>query len=236
MTILQQFASKTGQLAVLIDPEKSHDLEALAKFVHAINTAQVDYIFLGGSTGTNVEVSNAIGVIKSNTTLPVILFPGSPEQLSGKADGLLFLSLLSGRNPDYLIGHHVVSASKIWEMNLEVISTGYLVLDSGKPTSVSVESKTEPMNCEDHELIEATVKASILLGHKAIYLDGGSGAAKRIGKELLTRVKKYCNIPLIVGGGIKSRQQWEELSTAGINVIVIGNALEENPALINEFI
>jgi phosphoglycerol geranylgeranyltransferase len=236
MTILQQFTSKTGQLAVLIDPEKSQDIDALAKFVLSLNTAQVDYIFLGGSTGTNAELLHSLEVIKANTKLPVILFPGSPDQLSDKADGLLFLSLLSGRNPDYLIGHHVGSASKIWEMNLEVMSTGYLVLDSGSPTSVSVESKTEPMNGENHELIEATVKASILLGHKAIYLDGGSGATKRIGTKLLENVKAYCGVPLIVGGGIKSRQQWKELSDVGVNVIVIGNALEENPALINEFI
>jgi phosphoglycerol geranylgeranyltransferase len=236
MTILQQFSSKTGQLAVLIDPEKSQDNTALARFVADLNTSKVDYIFLGGSTGTTAELENSLSVIKANTKLPVVLFPGSPEQLSNNADGLLFLSLLSGRNPDYLIGHHVESATKIWEMNLEVISTGYLVLDSGRPTSVLLESKTEPMSCEDPKRIDATIKASILLGHKAIYLDGGSGAAKRIGTVLLENVKAFCTVPLIVGGGIKSRQQWEELSAAGVNVIVIGNALEENPALIKEFV
>jgi phosphoglycerol geranylgeranyltransferase len=234
--ILQQFKSKTGQLAVLIDPEKSQDRIKLLTFLSFIAKSKVDFIFIGGSTGTKQEVDFTIRIVKENCALPIVLFPGNPSHVSDQADALLYLSLNSGRNADFLIGLHVESAEKLWSLNIEKIPTSYLLLDGGIATSVEKVSKTKPMAVDDFSMIHATVKASIMLGQQVIYLDGGSGAKNVMRSEVITEIKNYSDAPLLIGGGITTKKQFDTIANAGANVVVIGNAFESDPSLVLEFI
>lgn len=219
--------SKKGQIAILIDPEKCDNGVQLLKLIEKAEFAGVNYFFIGGSTVTKNEFENTIQFLKQNSKLPLIIFPGGSHQISDQADALLYLSLLSGRNPDYLIGHHVQSANEIIKMNLEVIPTGYILIDGGTKSSVAYISQTTPIPRDQINIAKNTAIAGILQGKKLIYFDAGSGAKFSVPKEMVIEIDSF-DVPIIVGGGIKSIEKINELKEAGVNVIVIGNHIEEN--------
>lgn len=220
-------------LAVLIDPDKM-ELEKVSGFLKKVNQSIATHIFVGGSTVEEFETERIVVEIKKQTELPVILFPGDVTQLTEEADGLLFLSLISGRNPDYLIGKHVEAVSKLSKMNMEIIPTGYLLIENGKQTSVEGVSQTKPLSRDNVKLISDTAKAGELLGMKLIYLEAGSGAAHPIDSKIISIIKNNLNIPLIVGGGIRSKQELEKAYKSGADLVVIGTAFEENENFFEE--
>ncbi|MDB3905913.1 geranylgeranylglyceryl/heptaprenylglyceryl phosphate synthase [Crocinitomicaceae bacterium] len=225
--ILNQFSKKQGQIAVLIDPEKVQDESLLQDLLKKAAFAGVDYLFVGGSTVTREEFQFCIECIKRNSNIPLVIFPGASYQVSEEADALLYLSLISGRNPDYLIGHHVASASEVYDMNLEVIPTGYILVDGGTNSSVAYVSQTTPIPANKTSIITRTAKAGILQGKQLLYLDAGSGAKSPVPSEIISRLSEL-PAPLIIGGGIRSIERIHEIRDAGANVIVIGNKIEED--------
>lgn len=234
-SILTHINTKTHkgikQLAVLIDP----DFEiGLAKTIDICNRTQVDYIFVGGSLVTEGNIDRCVERVKENTDIPVLLFPGSTTQLTEKADALLLLSLISGRNPDLLIGKHVESAPFIKKSGLEVIPTAYMLIDGGKITSVQYISNTIPIPADKPDIAMATALAGELLGLQLIYMDAGSGAATPINEEMISRVKKTVKLPIVVGGGIRNSKQAVAAWNAGADIVVIGNAVEKDKTLIEE--
>jgi putative glycerol-1-phosphate prenyltransferase len=235
MSSLYQNISTSNQklLAVLMDPDKM-DLDAIASFIQKVNTTIATHIFIGGSTVDEGVISAFVKTVKQYTTLPVMLFPGDVTQLTDHADALLFLSLISGRNPEYLIEKQVQSVAKLRAMNLEVIPTGYMLIENGKETAVERVSETLPLKRNNISKILDTAKAGELLGMQLIYLEAGSGALHPVNKEIITAVKQDLNIPLIVGGGIRNKTQLMEAYNAGADLVVIGTAFEEDPAFFNE--
>lgn len=235
-TIYQHIStSREKLLAVLMDPDKM-DLESIPDFIEKVNTTIATHVFVGGSTVDEGVISPFVKAIKQHTTLPVILFPGDTTQLTDNADALLFLSLISGRNPEYLIEKHVQSISKLRTMSLEVIPTGYMLIENGKKTAVQRVSETQPMKRSNVSKIIDTAKAGELLGMQLIYLEAGSGALHPINKEIIEAVKKDLTIPLIVGGGIRNKTQLIEAYNAGADMIVIGTAFENDTTFFNELI
>jgi phosphoglycerol geranylgeranyltransferase len=227
LNILEYIRKKERQLAVLIDPDKL-ELHRVARIISKIEASAITHIFVGGSEVEEDATDILVREIKKYSKLPVILFPGDITQVSEYADGLLFLSLISGRNPDYLIEKHVQSVSKLRTTTLEVIPTGYLLIENGKKTSVERISKTRPLKrCNIDEIVD-TAKAGELLGMKLIYLEAGSGATHSIEPEIISRVKQDLKIPLIVGGGIRTKKELELAYTAGANMVVIGTAFEKD--------
>ena len=209
-------------------------MKEVDQLVKLATLAQVDFFFLGGSLVVNNQLDAIIESIKAQTSIPVVLFPGSSRQLSYKADALLFLSLISGRNPDLLIGKHVESAPFLKISPLEIISTGYILVDGGVPTSVSYMSNTFPIPADKNSIAVCTAMAGEMLGMKLIYMDAGSGAMNPINTTMVQDVATAIDIPLIVGGGIRSPQKALELTKAGADVIVIGNAIEKDLSLLSE--
>ena len=220
--------------ALLIDPDKhnSNTLKQLIKVANA-NPGPV-VILIGGSIVFN-GIDETVKTIKSLTQKPVFLFPGSAMQVSKYTDGILLLSLISGRNPEFLIGNHVLAAPKIKKSGIEVIPTGYILVNTGTDTSVSYMSNTNPIPYNKIDIAIATALAGELLGLHAIYLEAGSGAKKTVSSEMISEVKKNLNIPLIVGGGIKTNNQLIEILKAGADMVVIGTMSETNPQQITEF-
>lgn len=218
------------KFAVLIDPDKLA-LREVGPLVALADQAQVDYFFVGGSLVVNNELDEMIQLIKEQSNIPVILFPGSSRQLSYKADGLLLLSLISGRNAELLIGKHVEIAPYLKISPLEVISTGYILVDGGIPTSVSYMSNTFPIPADKDSIAVCTAMAGELLGLKLLYMDAGSGAQRPISTTMIEAVSMATDIPLIIGGGIKTAEQARTTIQAGADVIVVGNALEQEPQL-----
>lgn len=225
--ILDKISSQKGQIAVLIDPDKCRDKQKLFDLLKKASFAKVDFLFVGGSTVSQHDFHEVIQFISKNTSIPLIIFPGGSHQISEKADALLFLSLISGRNPDFLIGHHIQSAKEVFDMDIEVIPTAYLLIDGGSVSSVAYVSQTTPIPPEKKSIIINTVKAGILQGKKLIYLDAGSGAPNQVPSEVIEEINQL-NVPIIVGGGIREISQLEKMKEAGSNVIVIGNKLEED--------
>ncbi len=223
--IYNQFASKKGQIAILIDPDKCSDLTQLNELLKKCQFASVDYIFIGGSTVSREAFQEVIQFIKLNSTIPVVIFPGAAHQVSEKGDALLYLSLISGRNPEYLIGQHVNSANEIFNMDIEIIPTAYILIDGGTKSSVAYVSQTTPIPINNQNIILNTAKAGILQGKKLIYIDAGSGANEHLPATIATELSKL-EVPLIIGGGIKSVDSIKKLMNA--NVLVIGNKIEEN--------
>lgn len=217
-------------VALLIDPDKFSSDQLLALVRHEAN---IDLIFVGGSF-TFKHIGDVINAIKKQVRIPVVLFPGDVTQLSANADALLMLSLISGRNPEYLIGNHVLAAPRIMEYGLEPIPTGYIVLNGGKKTAVSYISNTSPIPSEQHDIVIATALAGKYLGLKMIYLETGSGAMHTASPELVRKVKHTIDLPLIVGGGIKSAEQARNLFDAGADIAVIGTLFETNPDAIGK--
>ena len=231
--ILEKKAKGKKLFAILIDPDKQKN-SVLSLIVQKANEANVDYFFVGGSLLTNDNLEECIKTIKNNSNIPVILFPGNAMQINKNADGILFLSLISGRNPDLLIGKQVISAPILKQTSLEVISTGYMLIDSGKPTTASYMSNTLPIPRNKNGIATSTAIAGEYLGMKLIYMDGGSGAEKPIEIDMIKQVSNQINIPLIVGGGICNAQKAIDNCNAGADLIVVGNAIEKNADLILE--
>ncbi len=231
LTIRQQIleAKSSGQklLAVLLDPDKIV-LENLFQLIEKINQSPATHIFVGGSIVQNTILGELISALKQNTNLPVILFPGDPSQISPKADAILFLSLLSGRNPDYLIEYQVQAAPILKKTNLEVISTGYILIESGNETAVARVSKTKPLSRENFDLVLATAQAGEMLGNQLIYLEAGSGAKNPVPLEMIKLISQNVEIPVIVGGGIVDLQGIQKAYNAGADLVVIGTAFENN--------
>ncbi len=225
--VYNKISEKTGQIAILIDPEKSDNGAVLLNLLKNASSCGVDYLFIGGSTVTKIEFENTINFIKANSVIPIVIFPGGSHQISDKADAILYLSLLSGRNPDYLIGHHIQSANEIIKLDIEIISTGYILIDGGTISSVANVSKTKPIPRDQVEIAKNTAIAGVLQGKKIIYFDAGSGAKQIVPTEIIKEVI-FMGIPIIIGGGVKSIEQLVELKNSGVNVIVIGNHIEEN--------
>ena len=221
------------QLAVLIDPDKP-DQGALLKLVREIAMGGADLIFLGGSLLMRDNIDEYLHTIKEHTNIPVILFPGSALQINGRADAILFLSLISGRNPELLIGTHVIAAPLIRQSGLEALPTGYMLVDCGKPTTASYMSASHPIPFDKPEIAACTAMAGEMLGLQLMYLDGGSGAPKPVSTEMISEVRKSVGGPIIVGGGIKTPEQAADICHAGADIVVIGNATEQNPNIIKE--
>jgi len=217
--------------SILIDPDKQTE-RSLLQIIEKAKLANVDLFFIGGSLLTNNSLDSCITIIKQNCKIPLVLFPGNAMQVNNKADGILFLSLISGRNPEMLIGNHVITAPVLKESDIEVLSTGYMLIDSGKATSVSYMSNTTPIPHDKDDIAVCTAIAGEMLGLKMIYMDGGSGAINSISGKMITSVAKNINVPLIIGGGINSAKQAKEKCKAGADIIVIGNAIEKENGLI----
>lgn len=219
--------------AVLIDPDKVNNA-LLDELVELTVSAKVDYLLVGGSLVISNHLDACVQHIKKQCDIPVILFPGSPSQISKYADALLYLSLISGRNPELLIGQHVVSAPFVRQSGLEIMSTGYIVIDGGAPTTVSYISNAAPVPSDKNEIAMCTAMAGEMLGMKLIYMDAGSGAKRPISENMIEAVSKCISLPLIVGGGISDPEKAYLNCKAGADVIVVGNAIEKDPSLIKE--
>ncbi|MFY0602810.1 MAG: geranylgeranylglyceryl/heptaprenylglyceryl phosphate synthase [Flavobacteriaceae bacterium] len=226
---------ESGQklLAILIDPEKIR-IEEIYHFIKKVNNSIATHIFVGGSTDENNQIEAIVAEIKKYTILPVVLFPGHSDQVTSKADGILFLSLLSGRNPEYLIQQQVDSALSIQQSELEVIPTGYILIDGGKETTVQKVSKTQPIPQTEHELILRTALAGQFSGKKLNYLEAGSGATIPVSQKIIKMLSEKLSIPLIVGGGIRSLKQIDNAYNAGADMVVIGTAFEKDLTFFNQ--
>jgi len=219
-------------LAILLDPDKLV-VENLSNLILKINQSPATHIFIGGSSFDGNHLDELIIQLKAQINLPFLLFPGNPSQISKDADGILFLTLLSGRNPDYLIEHQVNAVPIIKKTNLEVISTGYILIESGNETAVERVSQTKPLDRSNHEYALQTAQAGELIGNKLIYLEAGSGAKLSVPQEMITLVVQNIKVPLIVGGGIRSKQEIENAYDAGADLVVIGTAFENDVNFFN---
>lgn len=217
--------------AVLIDPDNVND-EMMEQLIKLAIAAKVDYFLVGGSLVISSYLDQCVQFIKKNCSIPVLLFPGSPSQVSKYADALLYLSLISGRNPELLIGQHVVSAPAIRKTGLEILSTGYMVIDGGAPTTVSYISNAAPLPANKNDIAVCTAMAGEMLGMKLIYMDAGSGARIPITESMIQKVSQNIEIPLFVGGGITDPEKAYLNCRAGADIIVVGNAIEKDESLI----
>lgn len=219
--------------AVLIDPDKVDEAK-LDELIELSLYAGVDYFLVGGSLVISSHLDQVVQYIKGKCSVPIILFPGSPSQVSKYADALLYLSLISGRNPELLIGQHVISAPVVKKSGLEIMPTGYMVIDGGAPTTVSYISNAAPIPRDKNEIAMCTAMAGEMLGMKLIYMDAGSGAKYPITESMIEKVSQVIEAPLIIGGGITTPEKAYLNCKAGADVIVVGNAIEKDPALIKE--
>ncbi|PHR70318.1 MAG: geranylgeranylglyceryl/heptaprenylglyceryl phosphate synthase [Lutibacter sp.] len=222
-------------LAVLLDPDKLLIAE-VEKTIAKINPSNVNFIFVGGSTVSKGITSTFVKKLKAFTQIPIVIFPGDFEQITDNADALLFLSLLSGRNPEYLIGQQIKSIYKLKKTSLEIIPTGYILVDGGVETSVQKVSKTIPISQSNIEDITITAMAGELMGKQLIYLEAGSGATKVVSQEVIKVVSENLSIPLLVGGGIRTKKQLESAYQNGADLVIIGTAFEENNSILTSII
>ncbi|MCB0509333.1 MAG: geranylgeranylglyceryl/heptaprenylglyceryl phosphate synthase [Bacteroidetes bacterium] len=218
-------------LAILVDPDKI-EASYLEQLVAQANEGNINYFFVGGSLITTNNLDYTINFLKRESKVPVILFPGSTLQVNTNADAILFLSLISGRNPELLIGKHVEAAPIISASKLEVISTGYMIVESGKATSASYMSNTQAIPYDKPEIAACTAMAGEMLGLKCNYLEAGSGAVNSVSCEMVKRVAKACKSPLIVGGGIRDKETAKVICDAGADIIVMGTSIESKPDLV----
>ncbi len=221
------YNSNHKAFAILIDPDKCTSMH-LDRIISICKTIKVDFIFVGGSLISENSLQEVVSRIKSNIDLPILLFPGASTHISNDADGILFLSLLSGRNADFLIGQQVLATPTLAKSNLEVISTAYLLIDGGKSTTVSYVSNTVPIPNDKPEIAAITALAGQYLGMKVVFLDAGSGATYPVSPKTIAMVKSNISLPLIVGGGIKSMAQVELAWQAGADIVVVGTAIEND--------
>jgi phosphoglycerol geranylgeranyltransferase len=231
--LLDHKAKGDKMFAVLIDPDKAEE-KHLKSILEECVKCKVDILMIGGSLVTTTNSDFVVSYCKANISIPIVLFPGSYLSVNENADVLLFLSLTSGRNPEYLIGQHIAAAPLLRESSLEIIPTSYLLVDGGKPTTVSYISGTSPIPNDKPEIAASIALAGEFLGHKLIFLDCGSGATKSIQPEMIQLVKKWVSLPVICGGGIDSAAKAKILWEAGVDIIVVGNAIEKSTSLIEE--
>lgn len=235
MAIYDKFQDKTRKrLAVLIDPDKPTDAQIIS-IIEKAKKADVDFFFVGGSLLVTDSLDHCIKLIKEHCDIPVLIFPGNSLQISKYCDGFLLLSLISGRNPEMLIGRHVIAAPYLKLYGNEIIPTGYMLIDSGKATSVTYMSDTTPIPHDKDDIAMCTAIAGEMLGLKLIYLEAGSGALMPVSTSMISKVSQMIKIPLIVGGGIRTPEMAAEAVKAGADVIVIGTAFEKEPELLNKF-
>ncbi len=214
--------------SVLVDPDKFSP-----EVIREANKAKVDFIFIGGSKIKNGSFQRCAGAIRRLTRIPLVIFPGSNDQISEKADAILLLSLISGRNPDYLIGEHIKAAQQLKRSRLEIIPTGYILIGGGKKISTQAVTRTSPIKSTDVKLAVSTAIAGELLGMKLIYLEAGSGTSSPLNTSLVKTVRKNISAPIIAGGGIDSAEKAVQLCKAGADLIVVGNAIEKNTTLVS---
>ena len=234
MNVIDLFQKPKKQLAVLIDPDKltPEQLVTTAKYAEK---AQTDFLFVGGSLMTSDTLYHCVKTLKENSNIPVVLFPGNTYQIARNADAMLFLSLISSRNPDMLIGMHVLAAPYIKLSGIETVPTGYMLIDSGKPTAVTYMSHSFPIPSDKKDIAACTAMAGEMLGLKTIFMDAGSGAERSVPEEMISFVKQSIDIPLIIGGGIRDKEKVKSVIEAGADIVVVGNRFEENPDLIFDF-
>jgi putative glycerol-1-phosphate prenyltransferase len=231
--ILQSKVKNEKLLAILLDPDKI-DLNSAEVLIQKINQSPATHIFIGGSHVENNILDELISKINQNSDLPVVLFPGNPSQISNRADAILFLSLISGRNPDFLIEHQVKAAPILKQTQLEIISTGYILVESGTETAVERVSKTTPLDRKNSDLVLATAQAGEMLGNKLIYLEAGSGAKQAVPLEMIKKISQNIEIPLLVGGGIIDLQGIQKAYDSGADLVVIGTAFENDIDFFNK--
>ena len=235
MAIYDRFTDRSRKkLAVLIDPDKPTDAQIIS-IVEKAKAADVDFFFVGGSLLVTDSLDHCIKLIKANCDIPVLIFPGNSLQISKYCDGFLLLSLISGRNPEMLIGRHVIAAPYLKLYGNEIIPTGYMLIDSGKATSVSYMSDTTPIPHDKDDIALCTAIAGEMLGLKLIYLEAGSGALIPVSTSMISKVSQMIKIPLLVGGGIRTPEMAADAVKAGADVIVIGTAFEKEPELLKQF-
>lgn len=230
-----QEARHNGQrlMSVLIDPDKVTE-KHLDRLCQNAESAAIDYYFVGGSLITSGDLSATIQAIKKRSSIPVVIFPGNYQQVDEHADAILLLSLISGRNPDLLIGQHVLAARRLKAAEIEIMPTGYLLIDGGNMTTVQYVSGTAPIPVDRPEIAASTALAGEQLGMKLIFTEAGSGAKYPVNNEIIKAIRREVNIPLIVGGGIRSAEKAEEIFLSGADMVVIGNHFETNPDLIHD--
>ncbi len=234
--LVEARAKGSKLLAVLVDPDGFDPSGANCRlFSELISAASVDLVLVGGSLLTDDRFHETVHSIRRDVSAPVVLFPGSPSQLSNEADAVLFLSLISGRNPDLLIGQHVHAAAALQRMNLEVLPTGYMLVDCGKPTTASYISHTFPVPWDKPGIAAMTALAGQYLGLQLMYLDGGSGAARPVSEKMIAAVRNTVSCPLIVGGGIRTPEQARAAWDAGADLVVVGTLWEKDPGALIDF-
>jgi putative glycerol-1-phosphate prenyltransferase len=231
--LLLNRTSGRRSFAVLVDPDKTNP-PACLQLSRAALENRVDFFLVGGSLLTTTFLNSTVRTLKAHSDLPVILFPGSNLHIDASADAILLLSLISGRNPDFLIGQHVIAAPVLKKSKLEILPTGYMLIESGKPTTVSYISNTTPIPYDKPEVAACTAMAGEMLGLQLIYLDAGSGAQRPVSPRTIAAVRKSVEVPIVVGGGITTPQAAEDALQAGADVIVIGNGIEKDPNLLVE--
>lgn len=220
-------------LAQLIDPDDVMAVDVLLDLAAHAEKVGVDYFLLGGSMITAPQDFDVVRALKAVSSIPIITFPSSPAQLHADADGILFLSLISGRNPEFLIGHHVTAAPLLRKMNTEVIPTGYMLVACGDATTAEYVSNSMPIPYNKPNIAAATALAGQMLGLKMIYLDAGSGADRPVSAEMVRAVRSWIEVPLVVGGGIRSSIEAAQLTEAGADMLVVGNGVWKNPELLS---
>jgi phosphoglycerol geranylgeranyltransferase len=238
MSILQELSDrkekKQKSLAILIDPDKISDLTNITHLISLSKESYVDFFFVGGSLITTDNLGQIVRKLKEESDIPVVLFPGNNMHICSDADAILFLSLISGRNADLLIGQHVSAAPLLKKSNLEILPTGYMLINSASSSAASYMSNTMPIPPDKYSIAASTALAGEMLGLKLIYMDAGSGSKSAITSKMIQKVNETIRCPLIIGGGITNAYQAQEALEAGADVIVIGNAIEKNPDLIIE--
>jgi len=220
-------------ISILIDPDKTTE-DKLTSTIKLCNANKIDFIFFGGSLINSSLSKHYLRLIKKNSKIPIILFPGTNTKICNGADGFLLLSLISGRNPNFLIGKHVEQAFKLKESSLEIIPTGYILVGNEKNTAVSYISNTSPIPSEQHDIGAATAIAGELLGFQLIYLDAGSGSTNSVSENMILNVSKNIDCPIIVGGGLNTIEKIELALENGADVVVVGNAVEKNQKILNQ--
>lgn len=233
MSLLQSFYDGKKKLAVLIDPD-NYDESKLKNLLEKAVTNKVSYLLVGGSLLHKNQFHATVEFLKQNSNIPVIIFPGNSFQVSKKADGILFLSLVSGRNPAYLIGEQVIAAPAVQQAEIEVIPTAYILVEGGKISATSYITQTIPIPAQKPEIAATTALAASFLGMKTVYLEAGSGAEIPVNTKVIVAVKQIVNLPLMVGGGITNANAVSRAFNAGADIVVIGNILETNPEVLDE--
>jgi putative glycerol-1-phosphate prenyltransferase len=233
-TLVERRSSGIKSFALLIDPDKIRDSGKLVKLINIAVENKVDYFFVGGSLLTGNNLHQVIELVKDHSQLPVVLFPGNTMHIDVSADAVLFLSLISGRNPELLIGQQVIAAPILKRSSLEILPTGYMLIDSDNRTTVSYMSNTTPIPADKFSVAVCTAMAGEMLGLRLIYMDAGSGARFPISPRMIASVRRTIDVPLIIGGGINSLEKALTSLKAGADMLVVGNGIEENPNLLIE--